>query len=123
MKKHKQIWTVFLFMLLFVQSGLYFTESAVVGRLPERRRDNFCYRRDQKEVSITAPLTARDVNQLWTGGKKVHFSLTDISQKASYQESDQAEQRIYGCREKTGFGQTGKIRPVRWSAGAPRNRP
>ena len=103
MKKHKQIRTVFLFMLLFVQSGLYFTGAQLLADCRKGEEITFVTGEDQKEVSITAPLTARDVNQLWTGGKKVHFSLTDISQKASYQESDQAEQRIYGCREKTGF--------------------
>lgn len=103
MKKHKQIWAVFLFMLLFVQSGLYFTGAQLLAECREGAEITFGSGEDQKEVSITAPLSARDVNQLWNGEKKVHFSLTDISQKVSYQESDQAEQRIYGCRERTGF--------------------
>lgn len=103
MKKHKQIWAVVLFMLLFVQSSLYFTGAQLSADSLKGEDRTFSSREGQREVSIIAPLAAGNHDQLWTGGKKVHFSLTDISQKLSCMKKSTGERKIYGSREKTTF--------------------
>lgn len=103
MNKHKQIWAVFLFMLLFVQSSLYFTGAQLSTDCLKGEERTFSSGEGQRKASIIAPLTAGDMEQLWTGEKKIHFSLTDISQKISYTGRDQTEKIIYSCREMATF--------------------
>ena len=76
MKKHKQMLLSFLFMLLFVQSAMYF--------------------REEKKVSLTAFTAARDIQTPWIKEKRGNSFLTDFAQQPLYEESCAEERKFFG---------------------------
>lgn len=94
MNKHKQIWAVFLFMLLFVQSSLYFTGAQLSTDCLKGEERTFSSGEGQRKASIIAPLTAGDMEQLWTGGKRFIFPDRYISEDFLYGKRSDREDNL-----------------------------
>ncbi len=104
MRKHKQICAFFLFMLVFVQSSLYFFGA----KLPERGLRNEervrSFQEKEKKAAAIIPLSSKEIKQFWTREKKSPFSFTDFSHRISYIDPERAEKKFYSCKEKQNFG-------------------
>lgn len=97
MKKHKQMLLSFLFMLLFVQSAMYFSGF----QLPARPQNNICqtvrpFGAEEKKVSLTAFTAARDIQTPWIKEKRGNSFLTDFAQQPLYEESCAEERKFFG---------------------------
>lgn len=99
MKDHKRILLSLLFMLLFVQSALYFSGSQLSPGSPEGKKAVYSSQEREKAPSVTVPMTAKDTQALWIREKQVSLHLTDFSQSTSYTEECQ-EKKIYAWRDK-----------------------
>lgn len=97
MKKHKQMLISFLFMLLFVQSAMYFSGF----QLPVKPQNNMCQtvcpsREEDKSVSLTVFTAARDIQLPWIKEKRGNPFLTDFTQNFSYEENFAEERSFWG---------------------------
>ena len=108
MKRHKQIWVVFLFMLLFVQSGYYFSASQKPAGHLGSEGESFSSKEKGKKTAVIAPLTVKDVKLFWTKEKRAHFSFPDFSQKTSYIETGASEEKYYECKDHRYFSRQEK---------------
>ena len=111
MRKHKQICAVLLFMLLFVQSSLYFFGAQLPERELKSEESAVSSRERENKAASIIPLKTKDVKQFWTREKKSPFSFTDFSHKISYIEPGAAEKKCYDCKEKQNFGRQEKPDP------------
>ena len=100
MKNHKRILLSLVFMLLFVQSTLYFSGSQLLLGDPEGKR-TVCSSQERKKVpSVTVPMSAKDTRALCTREKQVSIHLTDFSQCTSYTE-ECPEEKSYRWRDES----------------------
>lgn len=106
MKKHKQLLIFFMFMLLFVQSSLYFSSSQFLSGF-KMGEGGSSSREREKNASIIVSLAVKDTKLPWHKEKRGTSLITDLFQSPSYS-GQSLEEKTKGRIEKPDFGRQEK---------------
>lgn len=103
MRKHKQVLVLFVFMVLFVQNGVYLRGLQLSPGAGDREKAVSRDSEKDEDTSAIVSMTVKDTKLLWVKEKRGSSVFTDLSYSISDTGENPAERKIYGCREKTGF--------------------
>lgn len=99
MSRHKYFFVVMIFMLIFVQSGVYFSGSQLEFQEHKEKYAGYMDSQNSRDFPAIDPLVLKETKLSWIRDKKADFSLLDFPRRIFCGEEGCQEKKIYGWKK------------------------